>query len=81
MRKLKVRHEPLPGIGELFELDTASGLTLTVVTHRSGRRHIAIGSRDEEQPIVTAGLSRAEALAVATLLSGAHIELTTTPRS
>ena len=81
MRKLKVRHQPLPGIGELFELDTASGVTLTVVTHRSGRREIAIGTGEEEQPTVTAGLTRAEALAVATLLSGAHIELATTPRS
>ena len=26
MRKLKVRHEPLPGIGELFEIVVASGL-------------------------------------------------------
>ncbi len=69
MRKLKVRHQPLPGIGELFELDTTSGLTLTVVTHRSGR------------PMVTAGLGRAEALAIATLLGGAHIELATTTRS
>lgn len=81
MRKLKVRHQLLPGIGELFELDTASGFTLTVVTHRSGRRDIAIGTRDEEQPTVIAGLTRTEALAVATLLSGAHIELATTPRS
>ena len=81
MRKLKVRHQPLPGIGERFELDTASGLTLTVVTHRSGRRDIAIETRDEEQPMATAGLTRAEALAVATLLSGAHIELATTPKA
>ena len=80
MRKLKVRHQPLPGIGERFELDTASGLTLTVVTHRSGRRDVAIGTRSEEQPVVTAGLTRAEALAIATLLSGAHIELVTAPR-
>ncbi len=78
---MKVRHQPLPGIGELFELDTASGLTLTVVTHRSGRRDIAIGARDEEQTAVTAGLTRAEALAIAALLSGAHIELATAPRS
>ena len=81
MRKLKVRHQVLPGIGELFELDTASGLTLTVVTHRSGRRDIAIETRDEEQPMATAGLTRAEALAVATLLSGAHIELATTSKA
>ncbi len=79
MRTLQVRHQRLPGIGELFELDTASGLTLTVVTHRSGRRDIASGTRDEARPAVTAGLTRAEALAIATLLSGAHIELSTPP--
>ena len=81
MGKVKVRHQPLPGIRELFELDTASGLTLTVVTHRSGRRDMAIGTRDEEQPMVTAGLTRTEALAIVTLLSGAHTELATAPRS
>ncbi len=80
MRKLKVRHQTLPLLGELFELDTASGLTLTVVTHRSGRRDLAIGTRDEEQPTVTAGLTRTEALAIATLLSGTHLEVATTPR-
>ena len=79
MRKVQVRHRQPPGIGELFELDTASGLSLTVVTNRSGRREIAIGTRDEAQPAVTAGLTRAEPLAIATLLSGAHIELATTP--
>ncbi len=81
MRKMKARHQRLPGIGERFELDTAAGLTLTVVNHRSGRRDIAIATRDEAQPAVTAGLTRAEALAIATLLSGAHIDLATTPRS
>ena len=81
MRKLKVQHPPQPAIGELSALDTASGVPLTVVTHRSGRRDMAIGTRDEEQPTVTAGLTRTEALAIATLLSGAHTELATAPRS
>lgn len=81
MRKLKVRHQPLPGIGELFELDAASGLTLTVVTHRSGRRDLAIGTGDEDQPKVTVGLTRTEALAVAMLLSGVQVELAMVPRS
>ena len=79
MRTLRVRQR-LPGIGERFEPDTASGLTLTVVTHRSGRRDVAIGRRDEEQPVVTAGLTGAQALAIATV-SGVHIELATTPTS
>ena len=79
MRNVKVRHEPLPGIGELFELHTASGLTITVDTRRSRRRDVAIGTGDEAQPAVAAGLTRAEALAIATVLTGAHIELATTP--
>ncbi len=81
MCKLKVRHQPLPGIGELFELDTPSALTVTVVTPRSGPRDMAIATRDEEGPTATAGLTRTEALAVATVPSGAHFELATTPRS
>lgn len=81
MRKVKVRHDPLPGIGELFQLETAAGLAVTIVTHRSGRRDIALGGADEEQPSVTVALTRAEAVAVATLLTGAFIELNTVARS
>lgn len=78
MRKLKVRHQPLPGIGELFKVDTACGLTVTVVSHRSGRREIVVGRREADEPLATAALTRNEAAAVATLLTGAHIELITT---
>jgi K+/H+ antiporter YhaU regulatory subunit KhtT len=77
MRKLKVRHERLPGIGDLFELDTAAGLTVTVVTHRSGRRDIAVGKMGADEPAITAALSRTESTAVAALLTGTNIELTT----
>ena len=65
MRRLKAQHQSLPGIGELIQRDTASELTLTVISHRSGRRDIAVGRRDEDRPTVTAGLTRAEAVAVA----------------
>ena len=79
MRKLHVRHRPLPGIGDLFELDLASGLTLSVVGHRSGRRDLSLAEREADSPMVSAPLTRSEATAVAALLTGAHIELTTTP--
>lgn len=79
MRKLKVQHEPLPGIGEIFELQTAGGDTMTIVAHRSGRRDVVVGRSDDAAPL-TARLTRAEAAAVAALLTGAHIELTTTAR-
>ena len=81
MRKLKVRHERLPGIGDRFELDTAAGLTVTVVNHRSGRRDISLGESGAETPLATASLSRTEAVAVVALLTGLHIELTTIPSS
>ena len=77
MRKLKVRHERLPGVGDLFELVSSSGLAVTVVSQRSGHRHLAIGAPDADEPIVTAALTRSEATALAALLVGAHIELTT----
>lgn len=80
MRKLKVGHEPLPGIGEVFELVAASGLAVRVVSQRSGRRDLALAAPDADEPIATVALTRAEATALATLLLGAHIELITERR-
>ena len=80
MRKMNVRHEPLPGIGDLFEVDTSSGSRITVISHRSGRRDIAIGSRDAEEPSVTTALTRTEAAAIALLLAGVHLDLAMTTR-
>ena len=79
MRKVKVRHQLLPGVGERFEMGTSSGLTVTVVCHRSGRRDLALGEPGADAPTVTAPLSRAEAAAVAALLTGASIELQPIP--
>ncbi len=79
MRTLKVRRRALPGIGERFELDTGSGPTLFVVAHRSGRRDIALGEPGADEPTATASLSRAEAAAMATLLTGTPIHIVTTP--
>jgi K+/H+ antiporter YhaU regulatory subunit KhtT len=80
MRKLNVRHQRLPHIGDRFELDTASGMTIIVVSHpRSGRQNIGIAQPDGEEPLVTVALTKSEAGALAMLMTGAHIELTTTP--
>jgi K+/H+ antiporter YhaU regulatory subunit KhtT len=76
MRTLKVRHQTLPHVGELFELITASGVVVTIVTHRaSGRRDLVIRRQDEDEPLSTTGLTRNESAAIAALLVGAHIEL------
>lgn len=79
VRKLKIRHERLPGIGARFHLKAASGVTVTVVSHRSGRRDFAVLETDADEPIATVRLSRAEAAAVAALLVGAQIELVEMP--
>ena len=81
MRKLQVGHEALPGIGDVFEIPSASGLTITVVAHRAGRRDLAVGKRGEDEPLVSVALTRTEATALATLLTGVHVELVTTPRT
>jgi K+/H+ antiporter YhaU regulatory subunit KhtT len=78
MRKLKIRHQPLPHVGELFELVTASGVLVTIVTHRSGRRDLVVRQPDADEPLSTTGLTRTESAAIAALLVGAHIELCTT---
>jgi K+/H+ antiporter YhaU regulatory subunit KhtT len=81
MRKQKVKHRLLPGIGDFFEIVTASGLSVSVVSHRSGRRDVAVGVPGADQPLVSAPLTRTEAVALATLLTGAHIELASTPQT
>jgi hypothetical protein len=57
---MKVRHQPLLGIGDLFELDTASGPRITITNYRSGRRDVAIGDPGAEEPLATTGLTRAD---------------------
>ena len=81
MRKLRVRHEPLPGVGERFEFTAASGTTVIVVTHRSGRRDIALRAPGEDDPQLSVPLTRNESLALATFLMGTHIELSVAPKA
>ena len=79
MRKLLFRQRHLPGIGEVFELDTRSGDTVMVVMLRSGRRQIGVRQQDDDENTVTAGLTGAEAVALAGLLTGARICLDPEP--
>jgi hypothetical protein len=62
MRKLNVRYQRLPHVGDLFELDTALGMTITLVSHpRSGRRSIGIAHPEGEEPLVTVAVTKSEA--------------------
>lgn len=81
MRKQKVKHRVLPGIGDFFEIAIGSGFSVSVVNHRSGRRDLAVGVPGADQPLVSASLTRSEANALAALLTGAHIELVATSQT
>ena len=76
MRRLKIRHARMPGIGEKFEFVSGSCLTMTVVGQRSGRCDLSIGRGVGTDPMATASLTKSESTALAALLVGAHIELT-----
>jgi K+/H+ antiporter YhaU regulatory subunit KhtT len=78
MQKLNVRHEHLPRIGERFVLDTESGASLTVISHRSGRQDVTITDSRDREAAATASLTASEASAMAMLLSGTHIQLIAT---
>ena len=79
--KLQVRHERMFGIGELFELVTASGLAVTVVVQQSGHRELYIGQPASDERPSAVSLTQPEANAVATLLMDTHIELEARPDS
>lgn len=81
MRKYEVLYDKLPKIGDLFEFTSCSDFTITVVTLSSGRRELALSQPGEEAPFVSVPLTRTEATVLATLLTGAHIELKSTPRT
>jgi K+/H+ antiporter YhaU regulatory subunit KhtT len=75
-----VRHQALAGIGDLLEPDTASGSTITVVNHQSGRRDVAIEAEAGGSP-APAVLTEQEAAAMAMLRSGGRVELLMTTRA
>ena len=75
MRRLRVRQRSLPGIGEVLELATRTGQTVTVVIHRSGRREIGLRRRGAETTEAKAYLTASEAVALAGLLTGARVYL------
>lgn len=75
MQSLTVRHESLPGVGDLYELRLASGATVQVAELLSGRRHLSIGVPGATEPGAIADLTRDEATGLATLLLGAQVEI------
>jgi K+/H+ antiporter YhaU regulatory subunit KhtT len=78
MYKVTVRHQRLPGIGDRFDLDTASGVTVTVVSRTRGVRDVMVKTPYGDEPIATAVLTEGEAAALAALLLGVQVELVVT---
>lgn len=72
--RVQIRQQALPGIGQLYRilLPGGDGLTITVES-RSGNRSLALLPRGVDEPTGQVSLSRDEADAVATLLSGLNV--------
>lgn len=78
MYKVTVRHQRLPGIGDRFDLETASGVTMTVVSRVRGLRDVVIQSPYGDEPVAIAVLTEGEAAGLAALLVGVQVELVVT---
>jgi K+/H+ antiporter YhaU regulatory subunit KhtT len=78
MYKVTVRHQRLPGIGDRFDLDTASGVTVTVVSRLRGARDVIMQTPYGDEPIAAAVLTEGEAAGLAALLVGVQVELVLT---
>jgi len=75
---IQLREQPLPGIGQRFEIDLAAGRRLVVVAARDGGRSIAIidpGSGDTDAARRLLQLSFDEAVMVGALLLGARFSI------
>ena len=67
----------LPGVGVRHELTTASGERVALLTHRTGRRELAIYDRDDPDVCRTVlHLSGDDTAALAELLGASHVSET-----
>lgn len=76
---LRFRERNLPGIGRLYELPLDGNRLLVVVVHRVGRREIVIAEVDSDKPSPSVTLDHDQAIAVASLLTGARFTIEPEP--
>jgi TrkA domain protein len=70
----EIREWPLPGVGMSYEFTTAAGARLRVITHRSGRRDISVGTPNDPDAYHTVlELTEDESRTLAELLGGSSI--------
>jgi TrkA domain protein len=69
-----IREVKLPGVGIRYEFDTEDGKRMGVLTHRSGRRELFIGSSyDPDQFKRLVGLSQTDARTLAELWGASRV--------
>jgi TrkA domain protein len=69
----------LPGVGVRHELSTSGGERVAVLTHRSGRRELAVYDRDDPDACTTVlHLSPEDTLALSEVLGGMQVSETVT---
>ncbi len=72
-----IREQPLPGIGHRYDLALGHRQWLSVIVRKDGVREINIGSDDADEPDASAPLEPAQAVAVASILTGARFSIDT----
>jgi hypothetical protein len=70
-----VRQQTLPGVDAMCTLDVYAGVTVTVVSHRSGRGDVTIGAGSAGEADVTAALTEVEATALAALVTRGAVDI------
>lgn len=69
----------LPGVGVRHELSTSSGERIAVLTHRNGRRELAVYDRNDRDACTTVlHLSPEDTLALSEVLGGMQVSETVT---
>lgn len=72
-----IREQALPGIGHRYELSLGHRRWLAVIVKRDGGREISIGSDDADEPDAAATLAQEQAVAIASVLTGARFSIDT----
>lgn len=72
-----IREQALPGVGHRYELSLGRRRWLAVIVKSDGRREVSIGSHDVDEPDATATLAQEQAVAIASVLTGARFSIDT----
>lgn len=72
-----IRELALPGIGHRYELSLGHGRWLAVIVRKDRGREIDIGSDHADEPDAAASLTQEQAVAIASILTGARFSIDT----